>query len=231
MSTGDSMPGHGDAAAFALGALESDEVEAFRRHMATCAACREEVEAFQQVADALPMSAAQYEVPRGLRGRVMQAIREEQASASGAPDKRRSFGSLRIALPRHALALAGGLAVAAIVVVAIVVGSGGGSGVTTIKAQVAGISGTAELRESGGHAELIVRDMSPPPPGKIYEVWLQRPGRAPSPTSRLFSVTSGGSGDVGLPSLSGIKAVLVTPEPLGGSPAPTHTPVITAQLT
>jgi hypothetical protein len=31
-------------------------------------------------------------------------------------------------------------------------------------------------------------------------------------------------------SLRGIREVMVTPEPDGGSPAPTHTPVIVARL-
>jgi anti-sigma-K factor RskA len=73
--------------------------------------------------------------------------------------------------------------------------------------------------------------MSPPPPGKIYEVWLKRARGAPVPTSILFSVTSSGSGEVGLPAdLRRFNQVLVTPEPAGGSHVPTHTPVIVARL-
>jgi hypothetical protein len=97
---------------------------------------------------------------------------------------------------------------------------------------VTGIAGSAELRLSGGRGELIVRDLTPPPPGHVYEVWLKAPGANPVPASVLFSVNSGGGADVGLPAkLHGISAVLVTPEPRGGSPAPTHAPVIVASLT
>ena len=75
MTAGDSMSGErdcgADAAAFVLGALEPSEAEAFRRHMASCVVCRDEVASLQQVADVLPMSAPQYDVPRGLRKRVM----------------------------------------------------------------------------------------------------------------------------------------------------------------
>jgi hypothetical protein len=47
----------------------------------------------------------------------------------------------------------------------------------------------------------------------------------------LFSVTRSGDSDVEVPgSLRGVSAVLVTPEPAGGSKAPTHAPVITAPL-
>ena len=87
------------------------------------------------------------------------------------------------------------------------------------------------MRLSGGRAELVVRHMSPPPQGKIYQVWLKRARGAPLPTSVLFSVTSSGSGDVGLPGdVRRFSEVLVTPEPAGGSQVPTHTPVIVARL-
>jgi hypothetical protein len=87
------------------------------------------------------------------------------------------------------------------------------------------------VRLSDGSAELVVRNFAPPPAGDIYEVWLQRPGHAPSPTRALFSVTTGGAGDVGVPGdLHGVQRVLVTPEPAGGSLVPTHAPVIVAQL-
>jgi hypothetical protein len=99
------------------------------------------------------------------------------------------------------------------------------------RAQVSGVTGTAEVRVSGGHAVLIVRHLSPPPAGKIYEVWLGRDKRAPQPTTALFSVNTSGAGDVNVPgSLHGVSQVLVTPEPAGGSKAPTHAPVISAKL-
>lgn len=107
----------------------------------------------------------------------------------------------------------------------------GGSGTKVIQASVAGSSGRAELHVASGHGELILSDFPPPPAGHVYEVWLKRSARAPSPTSALFSVTSAGSGDVVVPgNLRGVDEVLVTPEPDGGSRAPTHAPVIVAQL-
>ena len=63
-------------------------------------------------------------------------------------------------------------------------------------------------------------------------MWLKRPRHAPAPTSVLFSVTSSGEGEIGLPSrLRGVTQILVTPEPDGGSRVPTHSPVIVAPLT
>jgi anti-sigma-K factor RskA len=220
-----------DAAAYALGALEPREAEAFRRHMAVCAVCHDEVAAFGQVADALPMSAPQLRPPPGLRKRVIRAVRADATENIRQPARRSRRGlRFRFAMPRAAAAI--GVAVAA--AVAVIGGvelSSGGSGSRVIQARVIGIPGTAQLRLSGGHAELIVRHLAPPPAGRIYEVWLQRRG-ALSPTRALFSVTANGAGDVGVPgALRGVSAVLVTQEPDGGSLVPTHAPVIVARLT
>jgi anti-sigma-K factor RskA len=100
-----------------------------------------------------------------------------------------------------------------------------------IQARVSGIAGKAQLRVADEHGELIVRHLSPPPAGHVYEVWL-KPGRgAPEPAGVLFNVTSVGSAELKLPvSLRRIGQVMVSPEPTGGSPAPTHTPVIVARI-
>lgn len=122
---------------------------------------------------------------------------------------------------------------ALVVAVVVALSSGGTSGSRTVRAAVIGWSGSAEVRLSAGHGSLLVSHMPPPPAGHIYEVWLLLSGHhAPSPTSTLFSVTSSGSGDIGLPgNLHGVSEVLVTPEPAGGSRVPTHTPIIVARLT
>jgi anti-sigma-K factor RskA len=85
---------------------------------------------------------------------------------------------------------------------------------------------------SDGRGELIARHLSRPSPGRVYEVWLRARNRPPRPAGVLFSVGPNGSADVGLPvSLRGISQVMVTSEPVGGSPQPTRRPVIIAQVT
>ncbi|MGH2857836.1 MAG: anti-sigma factor, partial [Solirubrobacteraceae bacterium] len=107
-------------------------------------------------------------------------------------------------------------------------GSSSSSPARVLQAQVVG-PGSAQLRIAGGRASLVVHRLPSPPPGKIYELWLQHGNRAPSPAG-LFSVTAG-SADVGVPgSLHGVTHVMVTPEPSGGSQVPTHAPVITVTL-
>lgn len=221
----------GDAAAYVLGALDPDEAEEFRRHLASCVACRDEVTAFRQVADALPMAAPYEPAPRGLRRRVLRAVRAEPKPGPARPPRDRVLPRIGV-LPRPAFAV-GALLVAAIAIGAgIELASAGSSGPRLIHANVIGLPGTAQLRVTGGRGELVVSHMPPPPSGHIYEVWLKRGSQPPSPTRTLFSVTSAGAGDVGLTGdLHGVSEVLVTPEPAGGSLAPTHAPVIVAQLT
>lgn len=223
----------GDVAAYALGALEPHEAEALRAHLETCAICRDELAAFTQVVDALPMSAPQHPVPRRVRRRVLTTVRNEARARSRREGGRRSPLAERLSTQRLVVALGAVLAVIALVLVGIEIGgSGAGKPATRVyAAQVTGLPGSAEVRVSSGQAELIVRHFPPPPSGKIYEVWVARQGGVPAPTGALFSVGSSGSSDVALPTdLSGVKLVLVTPEPDGGTRIPTHAPVITARL-
>ena len=238
MSTKDTVPDGRDcgmdAAAYVLGALEKDELEAFRAHLSGCAACREEVTALQLVADALPAAAPPIAPPHDLRRQVMDAVGAEQkgdASAALADRRRaRSQRRLRFAPPRRAAALGGALAAVAAIVVAIVLASGGSTATRVIQADVRG-AGTAKLIVTGGRGELVVSHFPPPGARRIYQVWLQRPHQAPSPTRTLFDVTSNGAGEVGVAGdLHGVSEVLVTSEPLGGSSAPTTAPVIAAHI-
>ncbi len=215
-----------DAAAYVLGALDPAEAEAFRRHLQQCALCRDEVDALGGVVQALPMAASQLQPPTRLRRRVMRAIRDEpKPSAASRPRK------LRRPAPRPALAalLAAG-AVAGAIIGGVELSTGGTSG-RVIEGQVSGISGSAEIRLIGGHGELIVRHLTPPPVDDVYEVWLRATGAKPVPARVLFTVNRAGAAEVSLPAtLRGVSQVMVTPEPSGGSPIPTHSPVIIASL-
>lgn len=220
----------GDVAAYVLGALEPGEVGAFRAHLETCAVCRDELAAFQQVVDVLPMSAPQYPAPRRMRRRVMRAVDGEPKGEPAPGLLPRLAGLIG---PRQRLALGTGLAVLLLAVGGVLVAGSGGTRTRVYAAQVTGSgSGTALVKVTGGHAELILHHFAPPPAGEIYEVWLGRPNRPPAPTSALFSVTAKGEGDVDVPgNLHGVNVVLVTPEPAGGTRVPTHPAVIRAALT
>lgn len=228
----------GDAAAYVLGALEAGEVSAFRTHLDDCAECRTDVAAFQLVVDALPMAATRFPVPTDLRRRVLDDVladadaharRRRRGRGQGPAVRAAVAGALRPPAAR----LSGALLVTALVaVLALAVLSGGGaSGPRLLRGEVTNSGGTAQLRVSDDHASLIVRHFPPPPVGRIYEVWLKRPGARPAPTTVLFSVNATGAADVGVPgAMSGLSEVLVTQEPAGGSLVPTRPPVIRVRL-
>jgi anti-sigma-K factor RskA len=228
----------GDAAAYALGALEPDEARDFRAHMKACAACREDVAAFEGVTRGLPSASVQYATPKGLRRRVMRDVRrtpqDAPAHVAASPGVAPRRVRRPIFLPRRALAALGAAAAVAVaVVVGVAIGSSGsGGGTRVIQAAVMGAPGNAQLRIAHGRGELVLRGLPAPAAGRIYEVWLERGQSAPAPTNTLFSVSSVGAGDVGVAgSLNGVSEVLVTSEPAGGSRVPTMPPVIVARLT
>lgn len=209
-----------DAAAYALGALQPHETEAFRRHLAECVLCREEVAGFSETVDALPAAVPQYRAPRALRKRVVGAVRERPRRFLGLP--------LVLSPPRLASGLAAAATIGALALAVFIGTQLAGTGSRVVAASV----GDAALQLSGGHGELVIHHLPPPPPGRIYELWLKRGNQAPSPTGTLFSVTRQGTANVGVPgTLSPGTAVMVTAERDGGSQAPTRAPVVMARLT
>jgi anti-sigma-K factor RskA len=218
-----------NAAPYVLGALTDDELAAFLAHLDTCTVCREEVASLQTVAAALAGAVPPLPAPGGLKRRVMSQVRADEQGESSrrerpSQQRSRSLGRWRAAL---APALAGAAAVALLVVLLV---SGGGGGTRVIRAQVSAPGASAVVRVTGAHAEMTLTGMPQTGPGHIYEVWLKRAG-APEPTNALFTVTRGGAATVGVPgSTSGVKDVLVTAEPLGGTRVPTTAPVIVAKL-
>lgn len=222
-----------DAAAYALGALEPAEAGAFERHLERCHPCAEDLIGFERVLDRLAMSAPHYRTPPGLRRRVMANARSEPRR-SGAARPRGGWGPMALvsrARPRGT-ALAGamvvGLALAVLAILTVV--PGGSSEVRVLTAQVVDSPGSAQVRVVGSRAELIVRHFPAPAAGRIYEVWLKRPGRAPEPTTALFSVSAQGSDDIGVPeTVEGVAEILVSEEPAGGSVIPTR-PIIVGRL-
>ncbi len=221
----------GEVAAYAVGALDPGEAEGFRAHLGMCVVCRDELAAFQQVVDVLPLSVPRHRADKRLRRRVLDEIKREPKLELGGKRRRGTLRPFaRLSIPRPALALGATLAVVATIFGGIELETPGTPKTRVYAAQVTG-PGSAEVKVTGGQAELVVRHFAPPPAGQIYEVWLGRPGRPPAPTSALFSVTVEGDGDVEVPgNLRGVALVMVTPEPAGGTRVPTTPAVIRAQL-
>jgi anti-sigma-K factor RskA len=232
---------HGqDAGAYVLNALEDHEARAYAAHLQTCAQCRDEVAALQVVVDTLPAGAPRIAAPPELKQRIMAVVEAEAEllRAAGpeadrvfapAPARRGLLGWLAVR-PARGLALACTILVlGGVVGVAVQSSRDGGPATRTVQAAVTG-RGRAALELTGSRAALKVDGVPSLPKGRVYQVWLVRPGRkAPEPTHTLFNVRRDGRATVAIDeSVKGVRQVLVTAEPDGGSRQPTSAPVISA---
>ena len=231
----DPRPCGDNAAPYVLGALTAEEHEGFRAHLDRCAVCREEVAALQVIASALPAAAPQLSAPPALKRHVMASVREDlsrdellrgssETGESARPTRRRPPAS-----SRRRPALASAALAAVVAVLAVIALAPGGGGTRVIRAQ-APVGADVSLRVSGGHAQLDISGMPQTPPQRVYEVWIKRSG-APQPTDALFTVTAEGDATVAVPGgVAGVKVIMVTSEPLGGTRVPTSSPVIVAHV-
>jgi anti-sigma-K factor RskA len=221
----------GEAAAYALGALDPEEAVRFEDHVKSCAACRAQVGEMGATARLLALAAPQVEVPTALRRRVIHEVREDarRERAAQAPSRPRSrFGFPAVVSVRLAATATAALAAAA---VALTIATGSNdTNARVYQAKVTFRGGSAALHVGSGTPQLVVQRMPAPPARKIYEVWLLRRGH-PVPTTALFDVGASGSATVAVPGgLYRVTAVLVTTEPRGGSPKPTGPPVIDVRI-
>jgi anti-sigma-K factor RskA len=219
------------AGAYVLGAMASAERDEFEAHLATCAACQEEVDELRPAAEALPMASPPMLPPRELKDRIMAEVDREAAllGAAGeradrpapkpAPrERRRWLSGWRLAPVAAALLIAGVLLGSAL----------SGAGSQTYRFDRAG----AELEVSDDGAVLVAEDLPAPPEGRVYEVWLMPEGSdTPRPTKVLFTPRSDGSAVAAVPGpLDDVQAVLVSDEPRGGSETPTGEVLMSAEI-
>jgi hypothetical protein len=109
--------------------------------------------------------------------------------------------------------------------------SGSGSESVPFKTEAAPQRTSAQLKLDGDRATLVANQLPAPPRGKVYMVWLKRPGQeAPEPTAALFTPRSDGTRTALLTGLGDSEAVLVTDEPRSGSDTPTGKLLMAARL-
>jgi hypothetical protein len=238
----DTCPRIDDAASYVLRAIPDGEWEGYAAHVSGCDVCAAKVEELGIVGDALLNAVPQLSAPPEIRSRVMSVVRAESEllRSAGAmadrpilPARSRRF-SLQWLRPWPAAVLAASLLALGISSGALL--TGGGSGGDTPAKAIACASApdgaSCLMRVAGDNAKLVVGGLDAPPEGRIYQLWLDRDnGTAPEPTEALFSVRKGRA-SVDVPGdLRGVKRVLVTDEPQGGSEVPTRQPIIAAGLT
>jgi anti-sigma-K factor RskA len=232
-----------NAGPWLLGALDEDEAWRFNAHLDVCNACRAEVESLRAAAEALPLAAPSVEPPPELKARLMAVVErearerraaEERRSGAPAPRRARRARPSWLALPalRPGLAAAGAAAVLVAGVAVGVLANGGGQPAPVARTQAIAFDRTKApgargvlVRASDGAATLRLRNMPAPPHGRVYEVWVKRPGGKPQPDA-LFTVNHDGRGAVALlDRLQGTRTLMVTDEPAGGSTVPSSPPV------
>ncbi|WP_158887289.1 anti-sigma factor [Amycolatopsis anabasis] len=240
---------HALSGAYALDALDEPERARFRRHLAECPACAQEVRELRATAARLGEAVGQ-DPPAPLKDRVLAEVastRQLPPSAKPEPGQR-SRGGARV--PRWAL----GLAAAAAVVGLALAGIFGGIALhrqdqlTAAERQVEqarqryapvaellaapdartargesgiGGSGTVVLSPSQNRLLFLAARLPQRPPNRDYQVWLMAPGEPPRSAGLLPA-----DGIVLINGVEGARQVAVTVEPQGGSPGPTTNPFL-----
>ena len=228
-----------DAASYVLRAMPDGEWERYADHAAQCTVCGAKIAELGFVSDALLNAVPQLSAPPEIRARLMAVVHAESELLLAAgpmadrPIQRESrrFSLLRLR-PWPAAVLATSLLALGIGGGALFVGTGEDApGQRTIACADAPDDSSCRISIVGSDAKLVVAGLAAPPAGRIYQVWLSRSdGTDPVPTEALFSVRNGRA-SVDVPGdLRGVKQVLVTDEPLGGSEKPTGNLVIAANV-
>lgn len=230
-----------DAAAYVLGALDDVEAAAFRRHMATCTACREDVGLLGSGSALLPLM-----VPQGLPAGTPARVAPASVSVSTAgPGSGRARGGpaapatgrglpgrkwLRQPVPKPVVVAVGALAIMAVITLVL---SRGPSQATSryVAAKTAWSGALAAVKLQSGRGALLVKGVPAAPRGKVYEIWIEHANRSLTPTDVLFVVNAKGEAAVEIPgSLRNGETVLVTEERTGGTLVPTPPAVIAAPI-
>lgn len=211
---------HDLVAGYALDALGEDERRTFEAHLASCAACGEELARLSAPVHALAYGAPPAEPPPALRGRVLAAARAERPNV--VPLRPRwAYPALAAAVAASAAAVGLGLWAAS---EHSRIGGTQQEALTTVP--VHGASGSLVLA-GGRRAALVVAGLAPAPAGKTYEAWVLA-GKTARPAG-LFASRSGTVAVIRLtrPVPAGAK-VAVTLERAGGVAQPTTQPILTS---
>jgi anti-sigma-K factor RskA len=237
---------HALSGAYAVDALDDAERAAFEAHLAECAACRAEVAGLQEAAGMIAATTTTTPPPE-LRDRVLADIATVRPLPPEAPAEAVGGGGAVVPLAprahRFSTRTSRVLAAAAAAVVLAV----GGAVVAqspwehhSISATEAvldapdarstsvdfphGATATLTHSDELGRAVIVVHHMPAPPRGRVYQLWLDQPGRGMVSAGLMPSGSSDATlllaGDATTATAAGI-----TVEPEGGSLAPTSKPI------
>jgi anti-sigma-K factor RskA len=223
---------HELSAAYALDALDGEELRAYEAHLAGCERCRDDVASFRETAAALAYDAQPLQPSETLERRILSAARAERPNV--VPLRR------RWALPAAALGAVAAAAAIALGIWATQLSNSLDHERQARKAQktlIDILSDCTKTPTGGGgtlcvsptrEAVLIVDGLQPTPAGKTYQAWVIS-GPKPQPAG-LFE---GGAGRryvrLSKPVPRG-STVGVTVEKAGGSQTPSPPMVLQAEV-
>jgi anti-sigma factor RsiW len=213
-----------DVAAYALDALPEAERSALESHLEGCDECRAYLRWLRPAEAAVATSVEQIKPPRSLR-RGLLANAQQADREAPLPTRPRPRPRWFLARPMVASALAVTIA-AALIGGYVLRGSGPSTETVRAEATAAAPAGLeAHLVREGDSGTLELSGLPLPKRGRVYEAWVRR-GETISP-STVFVPDRTGAAAVALPDqLENADEVMVTREPVGGSQAPTTTPML-----
>lgn len=244
----------GFPAAFAVGALDGDELSGFREHLAGCAICGAALQEFLVVTAQLPLAidpAAGPTPAAGLRARLLAAVAEDAARELAAATPERVVAAPGPIPFRPSRRLPQAYAAAAVLLLAFGLGLLGWNlslqrEVTEARAerdraqqalevtrwQLAAtgagsqVSGEVVYLRDRQQAVLVVNGLPALQAGQVYQVWLVKDGAAPVPETVFLTQTTGIQAN-----LTEYQTLAITIEPgPRGSVAPTTPILVTSTL-
>ncbi|HEX7293089.1 MAG TPA: anti-sigma factor [Solirubrobacterales bacterium] len=220
--------------AYLLGALNPGEAAELEQHLAGCEECRTELAWLEPAAQVLPESVERIEPPSGLRARVMAEVRADAGDASArsrsAPSgtERRHARGWRSFFLRPATAAAAAVLIAAAALAYAVGGEDSGDSATTVTAGKApGV--TARMVSEGDSGTLHLANLIRLPSNQALQAWVER-GKRVERAGPLFEPRADGTAVTAIDDMGGVRTVMVTAEPRGGSALPTSAPLVSVSV-
>jgi anti-sigma-K factor RskA len=229
-------------AAFALNALDEDEVRDVSAHLETCAECYLELTAYQKISDQLALGAPVAHAPASLKARLEARTYPAPITRTGI--SRRTVGWKRImSVPRPVIV--GFQVAAAVLIISLGVGNltllqridrqvtdSIEAGLQTIKLTgtefAPSAKGTLVISVDGRHGVLFVDGLPILEARRVYQAWL---GEIQAPLNAgLIDLSEYGYGWLEVNSgdklLTDYPLFRITVEPAGGSPIPSGNTVL-----
>jgi anti-sigma-K factor RskA len=229
--------------AYALDILDPFETRLVAEHLQTCPRCQEELRAYRQVVDDLPLAMVEVEPPPHLKTRIIgQARSTRQAPPAVAQanwwenlKERLSFRTPTWGLVSLALILVLGASNlflwSRLNRIEQTTSTTLASVPLTSSESIPMATGMLVISQDGEHGTLIVDGLPVLDPSQQYQLWLIKDGQRTS--GGVFSVDAEGYGSLWIESprpLVSYQGVGITIEPAGGSPGPTGDRVLGGDL-